>query len=71
METSKCPKCNATIESGVTICGNCDSNIVWKKGQPKISVGDKMEEVGKNIRAIGCLITVIGIIILIFFMFLL
>lgn len=35
METTKCPVCNATIEQGVTIFGNCKSHLLWKEGIPK------------------------------------
>ncbi|NCC64120.1 MAG: hypothetical protein EOM15_05655 [Spirochaetia bacterium] len=62
METTKCPVCNATIEQGVTICGNCKSHLVWKGGIPKKVASP--EEIDKSLKgcseslsSLGCLAT--------------
>lgn len=59
MEYSKCPKCHATIEKGVTICGNCKSKIVWKDGDPKISFSQQMDQLQKSSFNCGCAATVL------------
>jgi len=64
---AKCPKCNATIEEGVTLCGNCKASIVWKNKQPRLSGAYITKEIGKNLTIIGCLIPLI--ITIIFFLY--
>ncbi|MBA7537244.1 hypothetical protein ES705_29511 [subsurface metagenome] len=52
----KCPKCNATIEEGLKLCGNCKAEIVWKDGKPKLSAAYAMQKVGCALTQLGCLI---------------
>lgn len=52
----KCPKCNATIEEGLKLCGNCKAEIVWKDGKPKLSGAYVMQKVGCALTQLGCLI---------------
>lgn len=52
----KCPKCNATIEESLKLCGNCKAEIVWKDGKPKLSGAYVMQKVGCALTSLGCLI---------------
>ena len=52
----KCPKCNATIEEGLKLCGNCKAEIVWKDGKPNLSAAYAMQKVGCALTQLGCLI---------------
>ncbi len=52
--TSKCPKCNSTIEQGVTFCGNCKTKIVWKDGTPTISFDQKLDDIQQGLHKTGC-----------------
>jgi len=59
METSKCPRCNATIEKDVTICGNCKVQLSWKTGEPlvEIPVIDTISGCAEATSSLGCLLT--------------
>jgi len=59
VETSKCPKCNATIEKGVTICGNCKTQLSWDKGLPKVVIPTEAILTGclDSLSSLGCLLT--------------
>jgi uncharacterized membrane protein YvbJ len=52
----KCPKCNASIEEGVKLCGNCKAQIVWKNGKPRLSTAYVMQKTGCALTSLGCLI---------------
>jgi uncharacterized membrane protein YvbJ len=52
----KCPKCNATIEEGLKLCGNCKAEIVWKDRKPKLSGAYVMQKAGCALTQLGCLI---------------
>jgi transcriptional regulator of NAD metabolism len=59
METTKCPVCNATIEQGVTVCGNCKSHLIYKYGVPirVPSPEEKEKELDgclKSMSSLGC-----------------
>ena len=59
----KCPKCSALIQEGVTICGNCKAQLVWKDGKPKLSAGYAMQQTGCALTSIGCLLPILIVII--------
>ena len=60
----KCPKCNATIEEGLKLCGNCKAEIVWKDGKPKLSGAYAMQKVGCALTQLGCLIPLLIIFVI-------
>jgi len=59
----KCPKCNATIEEGLKLCGNCKAEIVWKDGKPRLSIPYAMQKVGCALTQLGCLIPLLIIFV--------
>jgi hypothetical protein len=56
-DTAKCPKCNATIEKGVLLCGNCKTQLDWKNGVPRVSFAQKLDNTANGLGKFGCLMT--------------
>lgn len=57
----KCPGCKASIEDGVTFCGNCKTNIVWRNGKPEVSMTQAVATAGF---ALGGLVVMLPLVIL-------
>lgn len=55
-----CPKCNATIENGIKLCGNCNVKIAWDWGRPRIAGTQYINDVGKETK--GCMVNIIIIV---------
>ena len=66
-EAPKCPNCNASIEEGVKLCGNCKAQVVWKNGVPRLSTAYTMRKTGCALTSLGCLIPILIIIVIIIF----
>jgi predicted nucleic acid-binding Zn ribbon protein len=67
MQKKKCPKCNATIEKGVKICGNCKSQIVWNNGKPRLSTGEILKQTGCALTSLGCLLPILLFLVIIIY----
>ena len=59
----KCPHCNASIEEGVLLCGNCKTRIRWRDGQPYQEIGQVLGRLGCALTKLGCLIPILIILI--------
>jgi hypothetical protein len=59
IEYSKCPKCKASIENGVLLCGNCKTQLEWKGGIPKVALAQKLNNASKGLSKAGCLMTLL------------
>lgn len=49
---TKCPSCKATIEDGIRKCPNCKKELKWKHGEPVLTVGQAMQDMGKSLTVI-------------------
>ena len=52
MTEPRCPQCKKTIDHGQNFCGNCRTQIVWRKGVPGLAVGQTIGRVGGAITTI-------------------
>lgn len=60
----RCPKCKAFLQEGVTLCGNCKAQLVWKDGQPRLTTSYAIQQTGCALTSIGCLLPILIAIIL-------
>ncbi len=61
---AKCPKCNASLEEEINLCGNCKAQLVWKNGEPRLSAGYAIQQAGCALTSLGCLIPILIILLL-------
>ncbi len=66
----KCPKCKASIEKGVTLCGNCKARLAWDGDEPRLSTAYAIGQLGWSMTKLGCLIPIIVLFAIILYVFL-
>ncbi len=64
LDVLQCPRCRASIEEGVRICGNCRAHISWKDGEPRLSPGFVIQQTGCALTSLGCLIPLLVFLVL-------
>jgi hypothetical protein len=62
-DMAKCPSCKATVEDGILKCPNCRKQLKWHDGEPVLTVGQVIGDIGKSLT----IIVWVPILIAIFF----
>jgi hypothetical protein len=66
-DLTRCPYCGEEIMAGAVKCKHCHSMLNISAAS---NIGDKLENAGKTMQGIGCLLTIVITIPILFMLFL-